>query len=153
MTPLEQVNIGGREILMKLDFLFPSGSYKDRGATVMISQALAMGVKQVVQDSSGNAGCAVAQYCARAGIGCEIFVPASTSPAKLVQIEAYGARLNLVPGSREDTAKAAMKAADHTYYASHVWNPFFFQGTKTFAYELCEQLGWKAPDTVILPAG
>ena len=153
MTPMKRVEIGGRDVWMKLDFLFPSGSYKDRGATVMISQAAAMGVRSVVQDSSGNAGCAVAHYCARAGIACEIFVPASTSPAKLVQIGAYGAALSLVPGSREDTANAAMQAADHAFYASHVWNPFFFQGTKTFAYEVCEQLDWQAPDTVILPAG
>lgn len=153
MTPLKSVSIGGKDVLMKLDFLFPSGSYKDRGASVMITQAKALGVKRVVQDSSGNAGCAVAMYCALAGIECEIFVPADTSPSKLVQIAAYGAKLTLVPGSREDTAAAAMKAAAQTFYASHVWNPFFFQGTKTFAYEVCEQMGWKAPDSVVLPAG
>lgn len=153
VTPLTAVAYQGQEVRFKQDYLFPTGSYKDRGAAVMISQAAALGVKRVVQDSSGNAGCSVAAYAARAGIACEIFVPADTSPAKLTQIRAYGAQVRLVPGSREDTAAAAMEAARDTFYASHVWNPFFFQGTKTFAYEVCEQLNWDAPDTVILPAG
>jgi threonine synthase len=153
LTPLQEVALPGGKAWFKMDQLFPSGSYKDRGATVLISQARALGVKKVVQDSSGNAGCAVANYCAAADIACEIFVPESTSPAKLVQIQLYGAELTRVPGSREDTADAARKAAESTFYASHVWNPFFFQGTKTWAYEVCEQMGWRAPDTVILPAG
>jgi threonine synthase len=106
-----------------------------------------------VEDSSGNAGCAIAAYCARAGISCDIFVPADTSPAKLAQIKLYGASVNKVEGSREDTARAVLRAAEATYYASHSWNPYFFQGTKTFAFEICEQLGWKAPDTMIVPAG
>ena len=153
MTPLQKVVLPEGEAWFKLDHLFPSGSYKDRGATVLITQAKALGVKKVVQDSSGNAGCAVANYCASAEMDCEIFVPEDTSPAKLVQIQLYGAALSRVPGSREDTADAARKAAESTFYASHVWNPFFFQGTKTWAYEVCEQMGWKAPDTVALPAG
>ena len=153
MTPLISMKFSGQEVLLKLDQLFPSGSYKDRGATVLMSLARALGVSHVVQDSSGNAGCAIAQYAAMADIDCEIFVPASTSPAKLVQIAAYGASLTKVPGSREDTAAAAQSAAEHTFYASHVWHPVFYQGTKTFAYELCEQMGWQVPDTVILPAG
>ncbi|MEM7373621.1 MAG: threonine synthase [Bacteroidota bacterium] len=153
MTPLIAVRLGGREVSVKLDQMFPSGSYKDRGATALISLARALGVSQVVQDSSGNAGCAVAQYAAMAGIACEIFVPASTSPAKLIQIASYGATVTKVPGSREDTARAARDAAERHFYASHVWHPFFYQGTKTFAYEVCEQMGWEAPDTVILPAG
>ncbi len=153
LTPMVPVQIGDRSVQMKLDYLFPSGSYKDRGAAILITQAKAIGIEKVVQDSSGNAGCAVAAYCAKAGLDCEIFVPADTSPGKLAQIALYGAQLNKVPGSREATAQAAMAAAEATFYASHVWNPFFFQGTKTFAYEICEQNGWKAPDTVILPAG
>jgi threonine synthase len=152
-TPLTPFKLGGREILIKQDQLFPSGSYKDRGATLLISKANELGVKEVVEDSSGNAGCAVAAYCARAKIACQIFVPASTSPAKTAQIEMYGAQLVLVPGSREDTARAVLAAAAKHYYASHSWNPFFFHGTKTWAYEVWEQLGWTAPDTVILPAG
>ena len=152
-TPLLPVHFGKHEVLVKQDHLFPTGSYKDRGAAVMISQVKALKIDRVVEDSSGNAGCAVAAYCAKAGIACDIYVPASTSQGKLVQIERYGARLHRIPGSREDTARAVETAAEQYYYASHSWNPFFFQGTKTFAFEVCEQLGWKAPDTVVLPAG
>ena len=152
-TPLVEVEIGGRGVLIKQDHLFPTGSYKDRGAAVLISKVRELGVQSVVEDSSGNAGCAVAAYCARAGIECEIFVPESTSAAKLAQIQMYGAKLNRVPGSREDTARAVLEAAEGRYYASHSWNPFFFHGTKTFVFEVCEQLGWKSPDTVVLPVG
>lgn len=152
-SPMIIVRVAGRVVLVKQDHLSPTGSYKDRGASVLISQVKALGIRHVVEDSSGNAGCAIAAYCANAGITCDIYVPENTSPAKLTQIEWYGARLVKVPGSREDTARAVMDAAQRYYYASHSWNPFFFQGTKTFAYEVCEQMGWSAPDWVVLPAG
>jgi threonine synthase len=152
-TPLLEVLFRGRPVWVKQDYLFPTGSYKDRGATVLVSKMNELGVQRCVEDSSGNAGCAVAAYCAKASIACDIYVPKETALAKLAQIQLYGARLVRVPGSREDTAAAVMEAAQSQYYASHSWNPFFFQGTKTFAYEVCEQLGWRAPDTVILPVG
>lgn len=153
MTPIVPADLGPGTLLLKLEQLFPTGSYKDRGASVLISKAKEMGVARVVEDSSGNAGCAIAAYAARAGIECEILVPDSTSPGKLAQILLYGAALRRVPGSREDTANAAFAAAEGTYYASHSWNPFFFQGTKTFAYEVWEQLDFRAPDALLLPAG
>ncbi|GAB4404742.1 MAG: threonine synthase [Anaerolineales bacterium] len=152
-TPIVEMEIEGRTVLVKQEHLFPSGSFKDRGATVLVSKIRELGIRAVVEDSSGNAGCAVAAYCAKAGIECEIFVPADTAEAKLVQIRAYGAKLQRIAGSREDTARAALAAAEKQYYASHAWNPFFLQGTKTFAYEIWEQLGWKVPDTVIVPLG
>ncbi len=152
-TPLVEITMAGKKVHLKHDYMFPSGSYKDRGASVMISKIKELGIKKVVEDSSGNTGCAVAAYCARAGIECDIYVPESTSPGKLAQIRHYGANLKLVPGSREETARAVMKAAQTEYYASHSWNPFFFHGTKTFAFEVCEQLGWKAPDVVVVPVG
>ena len=152
-TPLEEIELGSCRVFVKMDFLFPTGSYKDRGATVLISKVKEMGVRKVVEDSSGNAGCAIAAYCARGGIECEIYVPESTSKGKLAQIEAYGAVLNKVPGSRERTAEVTLEAASRTYYASHCWNPFFFHGTKTFAYEVWEQMNRKEPDTLVLPVG
>lgn len=152
-TPLITREIAGRTVHIKQEQLFPTGSYKDRGASVLVSKAKELGVTRVVEDSSGNAGCAIAAYCAAADIECHIYVPADTSPAKLAQIEAYGAALHLVPGSRSDTAAAVMEAAKTDYYASHSWNPFFFQGTKTIAYEIVEQLGGRAPDIVVLPVG
>ncbi|MBI9043650.1 MAG: threonine synthase [Anaerolineaceae bacterium] len=152
-TPLIPLLFSGKEVLLKQDHLFPTGSYKDRGASVMISKVREWGLNKVVEDSSGNAGSSVAAYCAKGDIDCQIYCPDSTSSGKLVQIEMYGAVLNKIPGTREDTSIAVLKAAEKTFYASHIWNPFFFQGTKTFAFEVCEQLGWAAPDTVVLPAG
>jgi threonine synthase len=138
---------------LKLEFLLPTGSFKDRGACVMLSHMKRLGVRAGVEDSSGNAAAAVAAYSARAGIASRIFVPASASIGKLAQIAAYGAEVVPVPGTREDVAAAARQAAAHGYYASHVFNPYFFQGTKTFAYEVWEQMGFRAPDQVILPVG
>ncbi len=152
-TPLERMEINGSEVLIKIDYLFPTGSYKDRGASVLVSKMREWGVKKVVEDSSGNAGSAIAAYCAKAGIECDIYVPQATSPGKLVQIQAYGATVIRVEGPREKTAKRAMKAASGTPYASHCWNPFFLHGTKTFAFEVWEQLGWRIPDTLVLPVG
>ncbi len=152
-TPLIPIGFDGREVLVKQDHLFPTGSYKDRGAAVLVSKIKELGIDHVVEDSSGNAGSAIAAYCARAGVRCDIFAPASTAAGKLAQIQNYGAALRQIPGRRENTAHAALEAAQQTYYASHAWNPFFLQGTKTFAFEVCEQLGWRAPDAVILPVG
>ena len=152
-TPLEEIEFNGHRVLLKIDYLFPTGSYKDRGATVLISKMKEWGVQKVVEDSSGNAGSAIAAYCAKAGIECEIYVPQYTSPGKLVQIQAYGATLKRVEGSREKTAEEAMEAASKIPYASHCWNPFFLHGTKTFAFEVWEQMDWRAPDTLVLPVG
>jgi len=152
-TPLEEIELHGNRILLKVDYLFPTGSYKDRGATVLISKMKEWEVQKVVEDSSGNAGSAIAAYCAKAGVKCEVYVPQYTSPGKLIQIQAYGATLRRVEGSRERTAEMALEAASKTPYASHSWNPFFLHGTKTFAFEVWEQMGWKAPDTLVLPIG
>ncbi len=152
-TPLLKEELFGKKVLLKQDYLFPSGSSKDRGASVLVSKSKELGVKQVVEDSSGNAGAAITAYCAKASIECHIYVPEKTSPEKLMQIKQYGAHLHTIPGSREDTAQAAGKHAQTTYYASHYWNPFFFHGTKTCIFEIVEQLGWKSPDILIVPVG
>ncbi len=148
-TPL--VVIG--DYLYKLDFLFPTGSFKDRGATVMMSELAGRGVSHVVEDSSGNAGASVAAYAARAGIGAEIYVPDYASAAKISQIEAFGAKIVRVKGSREDTRREALKRAETVFYASHQWNPFFLEGMKTVAYEIAEQTNWEVPDAVVMPVG
>ncbi len=152
-TPLVEAEIAGRRIFLKMDYLFPTGSYKDRGATVLISKINELGVRKVVEDSSGNAGSAIAAYCTRGGIACDIYVPHSTSRGKLAQIESYGATLRKIKGSRERTAQVTMEAAKRAYYASHSWNPYFLHGTKTFAFEIWEQMGWASPDALILPVG
>ncbi len=153
MTPLIPLAFHQKQVWVKQEQLFPTGSYKDRGATVLISDAASNGVRHEIQDSSGNAGCSIAAYAAKAEISCDIYVPVQTSEAKLAQISHYGANLIKVNGSREATAEAALEASKHHYYASHVYNPLFLEGTKTFAYEIAEQLNWKAPDVVVVPAG
>ncbi|WP_399432213.1 threonine synthase [Streptomyces sp. WAC05374] len=139
----------------KLDFLMPTLSFKDRGAVMLAELARRLAPRRVIADSSGNAGTAVAAYCARAGLDCTVYVPEGTSPKKLEQIRAHGARLAVVPGDREATARAAREAADEpgTFYASHVFNPYFLHGTKTYVYELWEDLGGRLPDTLVVPAG
>ena len=153
VTPLVPLPFGGAEILCKLDFLFPTGSFKDRGATVLMSKMKEWGLAQVLMDSSGNAAAAVAAYAARAGIECDIYAPASTSQAKCAQITAYGANLHKIPGPRAASTAVAMEAAKERFYASHFWNPWFNHGTKTWAFEVWEQLGFRAPDAVVAPAG
>ena len=152
-TPIEKIKLSGKEVYIKHEQLFSTGSYKDRGATTLISKAKQLGIKNIVQDSSGNAGCAIAAYAAKAQINCEIYLPENTSNSKISQMLAYGARINKIKGDRNATSIAAWEAAKNIYYASHCYNPWFFEGTKTFAFEVCEQLGWKSPDSVVLPAG
>lgn len=153
MTPLLEMDLDGYPVQVKLEHLAPSGSYKDRGSAVLLAWCRQLGVPEVVQDSSGNAGASVAAYAALHNIQCTILVPESTASAKLKQMEAYGAKVLRIPGTREDTARAALQYASHTYYASHCYHPLFFEGTKTFAFEIAEQNHWDIPDTLILPAG
>jgi threonine synthase len=133
----------------------PTLSFKDRGAAVLIAKAKELGVPRVIADSSGNAGTAIAAYAARAGIACDVYVPASASAKKLKQIAAHGGSVHAIPGSREDTAAAAVAAVEQEgiFYASHVYNPFFFQGTKTYAFEIWERLGGSIPAVLVLPVG
>jgi threonine synthase len=156
ITPLVDATIDGVPLKFKLDFLLPTGSYKDRGAAVLLSALKLLGVRHAVEDSSGNAAAAIAAYAARAGIDCTVFAPAAASAGKLVQAAAYGARVERVTGSRDDVANAAIvaAAADATStYASHNWHPFFIEGVKTWAFEVWEQLDYQPPDNVIVPVG
>jgi threonine synthase len=139
---------------VKLEFLSPTGSFKDRGAVVLVAGALQGGAERLIADSSGNAGSAIAAYASRAGLPCTVFVPESTSPAKQAQIRAYGAVVERVAGDRTATAQRAAEEVERTgaTYASHVHDPLFLEGTKTFAFEVFEQLG-RAPDSVLVPVG
>jgi threonine synthase len=152
-TPLLAIKMWGKEVFIKQEQLFSTGSYKDRGATVLMSHAKSMNISEVVQDSSGNAGCAIAAYAAAAAMACHIYLTTDTSPAKTIQMKAYGASIHSINGNRSDAAKAAYLAAEKLFYASHCFNPYFYEGTKTFAYELLEQLNWQSSDAVVLPAG
>ena len=181
MTPLEDAPAWDAQF--KLEYVFPTGSFKDRGATATLSRALELGVDRVVEDSSGNAGAAIATYAARAGIDAEIYVPASVKQSKLRAIEAAGATPVRVEGSRQDVTDACVEAAvsedkgstgdgqpgedkgstgggqpgddgaSGAWYASHAWNPAFFAGTATVAYETALQRDWEVPDAVVTPLG
>ncbi len=143
----------GLNLNIKLDQLNPSGSYKDRGASVLLSHIKSIGIQDIIQDSSGNAGASVAAYAAAAKINCKIFLPKETPESKILQMRAYGAEICVVDGNRELAAELAFEAAKNSYYASHCFNPFFFQGTKTFVYEAFEQMNEEIPDYIVLPAG
>jgi threonine synthase len=150
-TPMLSV---GESVHLKLEYVSPTLSFKDRGAVVLIASALERGVSKLVADSSGNAGSAMAAYASRARLECLVFVPAGISPRKQAQIRAYGARLEEVAGDRTATTEAAIAAVNATgaMYASHIYDPLFLQGTKTFAYEVFEQLG-HIPDAIVVPVG
>ena len=151
-TPVIVREVDGVRVTLKLDYLNPTGSFKDRGASVLVTHLLGIGVKEIVEDSSGNAGAAMAAYSAVAGIKCKVFVPADAPEGKKLQIASYGAELVPVKGSRAQVGVAAMKEAEKAYYAGHTWNPFFLEGLKTVAYEYVEQRGG-TPDLVLIPVG
>ncbi|MDR1827526.1 MAG: pyridoxal-phosphate dependent enzyme, partial [Methylobacteriaceae bacterium] len=151
LTPVVRYD---RNVLLKMDYFMPTLSFKDRGAAVLVSHCAAIGVTHVVQDSSGNAGNSVAAYCGKAGISCEIFVPEGTSPQKINMIRAHGATVTVVPGSRDhcaDVCRGKMHR-EGLYYANHVYNPLFFQGMKTYIYEVYEQLH-RIPANLVIPVG
>lgn len=152
-TPLLETELGGVRLAVKPEWFSPTGSFKDRGSSVMVSTLAAQGVTELLEDSSGNGGASVAAYAAAAGIRATILAPESTSPAKLAQARVHGATVELVPGDRQATADEAVRRSAEVFYASHNWHPFFLQGTKLLAYELWEDLGFRAPDAVLLPAG
>jgi len=152
-TPLVLRRWQAAEVHFKLESQMPTGSFKDRGTAVMINHLLEVGIGPIHEDSSGNAGASLATYAAAAGLPCRIYVPAAAPRGKLVQIAATGADLRPIPGTRQDVAEAALAAAGESFYASHNWQPFFIEGTKTLAFELWEQLGFRVPDNILVPTG
>lgn len=154
-TPMiRQAWEAGSRPLFKLDFLNPTGSFKDRGSSVMLSYLRDHGVAAVLEDSSGNGGASIAGYGAAGGLSVRVFAPATTSPAKIAQVRAYRADVQLVDGPREESQNEAIRqSTGAAFYASHNWQAFFLQGMKTLAYEVWEDLGFEAPDNVIVPVG
>jgi len=152
ITPIVSLPIPDRKVQAKLEYLLPTGSFKDRGAAVLVSAMVDAGVHKFMEDSSGNAGAAMAAYAARAGIQCEIYCPDSASPWKLKQIERTGATIHRISGPRDNTTRA-VKDNTEVFYASHNWHPLFLHGTKTMAYEIAEQYRWDLPDHIVAPTG
>jgi threonine synthase len=152
-TPLISLDRTGN-VLGKMELLNPTGSYKDRAMSLIISQVLKRGGQVAVEDSSGNAGASFSAYSARAGIKGRVYVPASTDQAKVNQISIYGADVIQIEGPRAAAADAVMAEAEKgAIYASHAYLPFGLRGIATIAYELFLQLDQKPPGCIFVPTG
>jgi threonine synthase len=155
-TPLIPDQWGGVPVYWKLDTFMPTGSYKDRGVSIMVNWLAGLGAHTVVDDSSGNAGASLACYAARAGLTARIYVPESAPEPKRAQIAIYGAELVEVQGPRSQATKAAEHDTQNSReaaYASHAWHPAFLLGQMTCAWEIWEQLGGRVPDWLVAPVG
>ncbi len=151
MTPLVKYPNPEINLRIKMDYLMPTGSFKDRGTVMVINYLIQNGAELITEDSSGNAGSSVALYSAMGGIPCEIYVPEGTSKGKLAQMYASGAKVVEISGTREAVAEAAQEHTES--YAGHNWHPMFLEGTKSVAYELWEQNGFTAPKNIVMVAG
>lgn len=151
-TPLIKYD---KKVSFKLDFLNPTGSFKDRGSATLISSIWKL-IKDVngyiSEDSSGNAGASIAAYAAKAGLKSKIYVPTAVSGQKFNQLLFYGANVERVTGERSEVTAEAQKPEKSKFYIGHIWHPMFRDGIRTLTYEIAEQLRWKLPDYVYLPA-
>ena len=146
---------GLESLLLKHQGNNPTGSFKDTGMTVAVTQAKKLGVDQVVCASTGNTAASLAAYAARAGLACAIVVPAGqVSNAKLAQAVDYGAEVRKIEGNFDDCMRAIRDlAADGSAYLVNSINPFRIEGQKTVTFELAEQLEWRMPDHLVVPGG
>ncbi len=150
MTPLIQVELEGARFYAKLEYLNPTGSFKDRGTSTVLNHQAASGVTQVIDNSSGNAGASLAAFAAVAGMEATVYVPAATAvESKKRLITSFGGAII----ETHDYVADVYAAAETTTYASHAWSPFFVLGQQTAAWETWEQLGGRAPDAVAIPVG
>lgn len=156
LTPLLKTNRAGLSKLnVKLDYLFPTGSFKDRGSTVLVSKANELEIGSIAVDSTGNAAASVSAYAARAGIRCYAFIPSYTEAEKAVQLSSTKAIVIKVKGTRADVHNVVKDACRRFgwYYCGFMTSPYAIEGTKTIAYEICEQLAWSPPDCIVFPVG
>lgn len=152
--PLVADHLGGTAVRWALEGASATGSYKDRGAAALVFAAAAVGARRLVEDSSGNAGIALAAAAAHAGLPVTLFVPADARPEKPRLARALGAAVVPVEGPREAAAAAAEReAAGGAFYASHAWSPFFLQGVASLAYDLAGRLDAGDLGAVVVPCG
>jgi len=154
-TPLVPASWLGGDVHLKLDNLHPTGSFKDRGAALVVAALRQAGAMHLLEDSSGNGGASMAAYAAAAGLTARVLVPVGTSPAKIAVTKSYGAEVVEVPGDRQATSSEALRQVEdgEWVYASHAWHPLFPVGVATQALEIWWQLGRRAPRTVVVVAG
>jgi threonine synthase len=146
---------GVERVLFKHEGHNPTGSFKDRGMTVGVTQALRIGATAVVCASTGNTSASLAAYASQAGLPALVLVPADgVATGKLAQALAYGARTLLVRGDFDDCLQLAEQAsAELGVYLLNSINPFRIEGQKTIVFELLQQLSWQPPDWIFVPAG
>jgi threonine synthase len=133
----------------------PTGSFKDRGMTVGVTKALQLGFKVAICASTGNTASSLAAYASLAGLKCIILIPAgNVALGKLAQAIMYGAKVLSVRGNFDDALELVRRFVEEgKAYLLNSINPFRLEGQKTAAFEICEQLGWRAPDKLIIPVG
>jgi threonine synthase len=147
--------LGGQfELYAKFEGLNPTGSFKDRGMTVAIGEALGRGVRAVICASTGNTAASAAAYAARAGLRCVVLIPqGKVAAGKLAGAVAYGAQVIQVDGSFDDALELVLQISKKQPIALvNSLNPFRLEGQKTAAFEICDSLG-HAPDLLCLPVG
>lgn len=154
-APRLAAQAGVAEVFLKDDSRQPTGSFKDRASALAVMKAAEAGARVITTASTGNAAAALAGMCAAADMDCVIFVPESAPRAKIAQLLAYGARVYLVQGTYDDAFELCLEAAaEYGWYNRNTgYNPYMAEGKKTAAYEICEQLGWQAPDAVFVGVG
>jgi threonine synthase len=160
LTPLVRADrlaeeLGLGEVWVKDDTRNPTNSFKDRVVAVALAKALEFGLKTIACASTGNLANAVAGAAARAGLPSYVFIPADLEPAKVLTTAVYGANVVAVDGSYDDVNRLCGElATEHPWAFVNVnVRPFYAEGSKTLAFETAEQLGWQAPDHVVVPVG
>jgi threonine synthase len=145
---------GGFELYAKFEGLNPTGSFKDRGMTAAISEAVGRGVRAVICASTGNTAASAAAYAARAGLRCIVLIPSGQVAAgKLAGAVAYGAQVIQIDGSFDDALALVVQiAAQQSIALVNSLNPYRLEGQKSAAFEICDDLG-QAPDLLCLPVG
>ena len=147
--------LGLSSVYLKDDGRNPSASFKDRASAVAVAKALELGFETIAGASTGNAASSTACLCASLGKSPVIFVPRTAPSAKVAQLLVFGARVYAVNGSYDDAFDLCTRVCEKFgwYNRNTGLNPYTREGKKTVSFEICEQLGWKAPDKVLVPVG
>jgi len=157
ILPLKRLadKYGYSYVLMKDESDNPTGSFKARGISVAVSKAKELGIEKIIIPTAGNAGGALAAYCAKAGMKCIVIMPSHTPEIFKKECDLYGAKLITVKGLINDCAKKANEINEKKEYFnfSTLKEPYRIEGKKTMGYEIAEQLNWELPDVIVYPAG
>jgi len=145
----------GGEILVKDEGRLPTGSFKARGLVLAVSMAKELGIRHMAMPTNGNAGAAMAAYCARAGMKATVFCPDDTPAVNIREIAMQGAAVYLVDGLIDDCGKLVAEGEKSVgwFNCSTLREPYRIEGKKTMGIELAEQLGWEMPDVIFYPTG